>query len=54
MEKELEIQLAELWDAISETGGGEVWSNLSPQQWKLARDLFDLKIQNNFEYGKSN
>lgn len=40
-----EEKLAKLWDAISEAGGGEVWQNLTPEQWKLARDLFDLKIK---------
>ena len=42
--KELEMKLAELWDAISEAGGGSVWLNLTREQWTLARDLFELKL----------
>lgn len=42
--KELEMKLAELWDAISEAGGGSVWQNLTREQWTLARDLFELKL----------
>lgn len=41
LEKEL-AKLPELWDRIGEVGGGTVWSNLSKDEWNLARKIFDI------------
>mgnify|MGYP000857370076 CR=1 FL=1 len=38
-------KLEELWDDISEAGGGDVWKNLTKEQWKLSRDLFELDLK---------
>lgn len=32
-------------NAYKKVGGGEVWQNLTKEQWHLARDLFDLKLK---------
>ena len=42
-EKTIEIQLAELWDRLSELAGGNLWSRLTKKEWELANKLFNQK-----------
>lgn len=40
---EYQEKLDNLWDRLSELAGGNLWNRLSKEEWKLAKEIFDLE-----------